>query len=323
MLTYTALLAIFLRAGLTFRENTKLLAASRHEALTDALTGLGNRRRLLTELNDDMRAAEEGEPRLLLLFDLDGFKQYNDSFGHPAGDALLARLGHRLSDAMAAYGAAYRMGGDEFCVIVRDGARQDEAVAVAVASLEEGGEGFHVSSSYGMVKLGIDAAEAPAALQLADQRMYAQKDGRRASARRQARDVLLKTLHERQPLLGEHTNVVVEQAASVGRAMQLDPEDLDVLARASELHDIGKIAIPDAILDKPGPLGRRRAGVHAPPSRDRRSHPQRRPRPAAGRPRRAGEPRALRRLRLPGRAAWRQDPARARASSPCATPSPP
>jgi diguanylate cyclase (GGDEF)-like protein len=254
VLTYGALLAIFARAALSFRENIRLLAASRDEALSDALTGLANRRRLMVDLVEDMHAVEHGEARLLMLFDLDGFKQYNDSFGHPAGDALLARLGHRLGDAVAAYGDAYRMGGDEFCVIVRDTARQDEAVQSAVDALDERGEGFSVSSSYGMVALGVDAAEAPAALQLADQRMYAQKDGRRASARRQARDVLLRTLQERQPLLGEHASVLLDHAVAVGRSMGLDPEELDVLARASELHDIGKIAIPDAILDKPGPL---------------------------------------------------------------------
>ena len=54
-----------------------------------------------------------------LLFDLDGFKLYNDTFGHPAGDALLSRLGHRLRDAIGAdVGPAYRIGGDEFCVLL-------------------------------------------------------------------------------------------------------------------------------------------------------------------------------------------------------------
>jgi two-component system cell cycle response regulator len=254
LLTYAALLAIFARAALAFGENIRLLAASRHEALSDALTGLANRRHLMADLDDDMSAVEHGESRLLMLFDLDGFKQYNDNFGHPAGDALLARLGRELADAIRPYGTAYRMGGDEFCVIVRDAAHQDEAAVEAASALAETGEGFQITSSFGTVRLGVDAAEAPAALQLADRRMYAQKDERRASARRQARDVLLKMLQERQPLLGEHAGVVVERATRLGRAMKLDPEELDVLARASELHDIGKIAIPDAILEKPGPL---------------------------------------------------------------------
>ena len=64
----------------------------------------------------EQRLADQ-TPHVLLLFDLDGFKNYNDSYGHPAGDALLARLGSRLAAATAADGGAYRIGGDEFCVL--------------------------------------------------------------------------------------------------------------------------------------------------------------------------------------------------------------
>ena len=67
----------------------------------------------------DLEAALEPRPRTsLAIFDLDGFKHYNDTFGHPAGDLLLIRLSERLRDAAAEHGArAYRMGGDEFCVL--------------------------------------------------------------------------------------------------------------------------------------------------------------------------------------------------------------
>ena len=58
-----------------------------------------------------------GARSILLLFDLDGFKRYNDTYGHPAGDALLARLGGKLAAAVVGVGAAYRLGGDEFCVL--------------------------------------------------------------------------------------------------------------------------------------------------------------------------------------------------------------
>jgi HD-GYP domain-containing protein (c-di-GMP phosphodiesterase class II) len=146
------------------------------------------------------------------------------------------------------------MGGDEFCVLLRDGGERDEALRATSAALSDSGEGFEITSSHGIVTLPDDTPEPPAALQLADQRMYAHKDGRRASARRQARDVLLRALQERQPALSEHLRSVTEYAVAVGRAMGLDTEDLDVLARAGELHDIGKMAIPDAILQKPGPL---------------------------------------------------------------------
>src|SRR5256885_16279346 len=62
----------------------------------------------------------DGGSHVLVLFDLDGFKGYNDTFGHPAGDALLARLGRALSEAVASHGNAYRLGGDEFCILARD-----------------------------------------------------------------------------------------------------------------------------------------------------------------------------------------------------------
>ena len=85
--------------------------------MTDALTGLGNRRRLLTDLDEVLEPTTP--PTLLVIFDLDGFKGYNDSFGHPAGDALLARLGRKLGRVRGDRGGAYRLGGDEFCVLAR------------------------------------------------------------------------------------------------------------------------------------------------------------------------------------------------------------
>ena len=81
---------------LTFRENARLYVLTRHDAVTDALTGLGNRRRLLVDLHAALEP-DEPAPTLLMVFDLDGFKGYNDTFGHPAGDALLVRLGAKLA----------------------------------------------------------------------------------------------------------------------------------------------------------------------------------------------------------------------------------
>ena len=99
-----------------------------------------------------------------------------------------------------------------------------------------------------------EVEDATEALQLADRRMYAQKGGRRMSAGRQSRDVLLSTLTEREPELGEHLHDVAKLAMAVGRELDMSPEELDEVARAAELHDVGKVAIPDAILNKPGPL---------------------------------------------------------------------
>ncbi|MBV9803648.1 MAG: GGDEF domain-containing protein, partial [Solirubrobacterales bacterium] len=84
----------------------------REQAMTDALTGLGNRRRLTEDLTSAFRRGRDAGPSVLLLFDLDGFKNYNDTFGHLAGDELLARLGARLRRAVDGVGRAYRLGGD-------------------------------------------------------------------------------------------------------------------------------------------------------------------------------------------------------------------
>jgi diguanylate cyclase (GGDEF)-like protein len=91
--------------------------ALREQAIRDSLTGLGNRRKLAADAHAWF-AAEQPGARVLILFDLNGFKGYNDTFGHGAGDALLTRLGAKLSDEIAPHGEAYRLGGDEFCAVL-------------------------------------------------------------------------------------------------------------------------------------------------------------------------------------------------------------
>jgi two-component system, cell cycle response regulator len=244
---------LVLRLGLSLRENARLLDRSRTEALTDSLTGLGNRRALMRALAEALDDARGGTVSRLALFDLDGFKNYNDAFGHVAGDVLIEHLGGRLGAAVRPAGRAFRMGGDEFCVLVP--ANRASAVLVRAAeALREVGEGFRIDASMGVVELPGDAADAEAALQLAARRMYAQKEGRPASAARQSGDVLLRALGEREPELLAHTRAVAELARGLATALGLDGDTRDVIARAAELHDIGKVAIPDAILGKPGPL---------------------------------------------------------------------
>jgi diguanylate cyclase (GGDEF)-like protein len=254
-LALATLLLVTLRMALAFHENQRVLLASRSEAVTDALTGMGNRRRLMKDLARAVEEADTADPRLLALFDLNGFKRYNDTFGHPAGDHLLARLGQRLEKTMAPYGRAYRLGGDEFCALLRcAGTGPEPHLAAARAALTERGERFEVDSSLGFVMIPLEATSVEEALQIADRRMYSQKGQRRSSASRQTRDVLLTTLHERQPNLHAHLRDVADLSVAVGRRLGMSAEELDETARAAELHDVGKVAIPDAILDKPGPL---------------------------------------------------------------------
>jgi two-component system cell cycle response regulator len=250
------LAAVIARMALTLSQHMGLLATSRREALTDALTGLANRRRLMHDLEFQAAAAGPASPRSLLLFDLDGFKQYNDWHGHPAGDVLLHRLGGRLDAAARGYGMAYRLGGDEFCVLVEGGELMARRVrGAALEALTDNSDGFSVGSSCGLVVMPHDTTTPAGALQLADERLYAQKARRkRFSVSRQTTSALLQALEEREPDLREHLDDVAELARAVGVELGLGAEDLDELVRAAELHDVGKVAVPDAILRKPGPL---------------------------------------------------------------------
>ncbi len=255
VLSSLTIVLVTVRLVLMFRENQAMLRQTRAEALTDALTGLSNRRSLMVDLADGLRDATLERPRALVLFDLDGFKHYNDTFGHLAGDELLARLGGRLAGMAAGHGTAYRLGGDEFCVFMQVGETDLEPmVAACSAALSDRGDGFSITASHGSVVAPVDAVTPTEVLQLADRRMYARKGGRRNSAGRQSRDVLLSTLSERQPDLHLHLRDVAALATGVGRELGMSYEELDEVARAAELHDVGKVAVPDAILNKPGPL---------------------------------------------------------------------
>lgn len=248
------LAAVLARLVITFDQNTRMLEASEEEALTDALTGLANRRALMADL-ERVVSATPPQATVLALFDLDGFKAYNDSFGHSAGDNLLRRLGQQLAAAMAPHGRGYRLGGDEFCILAptRDLSAEEICLA-AEEALSDRGQGFEIGASWGKVLIPVEVVTATDALRMADRRMYAKKGLRAGSARSQTRGVLLRVLHEREPALERHLEGVSRLAAAFGRALSLDAEELDVLVRAAELHDIGKIAIPDEILHKPSGL---------------------------------------------------------------------
>jgi two-component system cell cycle response regulator len=249
-----SLLAVLVRLALTFRANTRIIASSREEAVTDLLTGLANRRSLNRELERIFGAGHSGTT-VLALFDLNGFKSYNDTFGHTAGDDLLQRLGASLGETVSPWGDAYRLGGDEFCVLAStEKMKADAIVAAAKAALSDRGSGFSITASCGVVRLPAEASTSTEALRLADRRMYMEKGQRADSALSQARSVLLGLLREREPNHDRHVDGVAQLASQTGHTLGLDAENLDVLVRAAEMHDIGKIAIPDEILRKAGPL---------------------------------------------------------------------
>jgi diguanylate cyclase (GGDEF)-like protein len=218
-LAAAALVASTGRLHLTLRAHAASLRRAQGEALTDPLTGLGNRRLLATDLDERMALLGDDGELMLVVFDLDGFKHYNDVFGHPAGDAALVRLAARLRDAVGLDGRAYRLGGDEFCALMgRYGDDWESRLAACQAALCEEGEGYAIGCSHGAILIPQEASHSTEALRLADQRMYARKQDGRLSAIRQATDALVTTLAERFPDLGG--------------------DAVEEVRRAAELHDI-------------------------------------------------------------------------------------
>ena len=220
---------------------------------TDSLTGLANRRKMMIDL--ERFFSSHPEESVLAMFDLNWFKSYNDTFGHPAGDALLGRLAKRFAEAVGERATAYRLGGDEFCMVAPCGEDDQAAlIATAAAALSEHGQAFRITASYGSVLIPAEASSPSEALQLADQRMYTRKHSARPSAISQSKGVLLQTVFESHPELGSHLSEVAQLVKPLAERLEMPDAELDVLHNAAELHDIGKVAIPDAILTRPGPL---------------------------------------------------------------------
>lgn len=181
LLWSATILAVIGRLAVSLRENQRLLEQVR----TDPLTGLGSQARLQMDL--EQRERTPNAPLTVVLFDLNGFKRYNDTFGHPAGNKMLSMLGRRLKAAVEPEATAYRLGGDEFLVLVDGGivsrgleARDDLAVRSAEA-LTSRGRGYDLSASWGIASVPEEADSPAEAMQLADVRMYAQKESRRLS----------------------------------------------------------------------------------------------------------------------------------------------
>ncbi len=175
--------AALARTAVTFREVGSFNEV-REQARTDELTGLPNRRVLLEEAQRILTTAAARRPAALLLLDLDGFKEVNDSLGHSAGDALLRQVGPRLRGGLTDRDVLARLGGDEFAVLLADA---DLASAQATAErLRElllqpfgvDGTRLHVGVSIGVATAPVPAATVTELLRCADVAMYTAKASR-------------------------------------------------------------------------------------------------------------------------------------------------
>ena len=149
--------------AVSLREQRALNESQQEQAITDELTGLGNRRRLLDELTGPWPRCQGGTQSsglALLLIDLDHFKEINDSFGHQTGDALLREIGPRIRQVVRRNDLVARLGGDEFAVVLY-GADAYKATAVArrITTLLE--EPIDVSTASLHVGASIGVALAP------------------------------------------------------------------------------------------------------------------------------------------------------------------
>ncbi|MDB5046888.1 MAG: hypothetical protein JWQ08_2938 [Deinococcus sp.] len=157
-------------------ERTGHVQTLERAALTDALTGLGNRRALDMALDE---AAQSGQPYTVAIIDLDGMKRINDTLGHASGDMLLREFARQLRCPAS---SAYRLGGDEYALLHLQGGAEEELLRlVAQAAVHVRDAGYPASASVGLASVPHDAPDATSALRTADQRMYAHKRERKAN----------------------------------------------------------------------------------------------------------------------------------------------
>jgi diguanylate cyclase len=182
VLAIMTVLAGMARAGLTVVER---LHATQRQAVTDDLTGLANRRRLMERMEASLeRAAAAGTEVALLLVDLDGFKELNDTLGHHAGDQVLRQIGPRLAHLLRGDDTLARLGGDEFAVVLDPGDEAGASVAglrlraALERSFEVGGMRVHIDASVGIALFPAHARDALGLLQRADVAMYEAKRAR-------------------------------------------------------------------------------------------------------------------------------------------------
>jgi diguanylate cyclase (GGDEF)-like protein len=273
-----ALVGPLLAISLYQRSTHRALRAMRL-ALTDPLTGLGNHRHFHERLQRELVGAEEqGRPLTLCFVDIDDFKKINDRFGHPSGDRVLSQVGGRLRQG----GEAFRLGGDEFALLLAD---HDESAALAAANsvvARIAGSNFDhigiVTVSAGLATFPVQGHGRDELIRLADSALYWAKEhgknrvrlyrpdvvelaelkrlaaGPDKAARYRAAASLAKAVDARDTYTGSHSERVSELAARVSTRLGLTPEQVELTRLAGSLHDLGKLAIPEEILRKPGTL---------------------------------------------------------------------
>lgn len=262
-------------------ENSRLFTKTEQIARVDSLTQLFNRRHFDERINEEInRHARYGDNLSILLMDLDSFKRYNDTFGHLAGDRLLLHASDIIKAAVRSSDLAFRYGGDEFAVILPNSSTMDafnvaERIREKIAS-EIGGRQLNVTASIGVASWPGDGSTLDELCYSADMALYyAKRTGQNrtsiasrtlfslnetsVSINSEAEGLstmyaMAATLETRDKFTAGHSRKVSRYAVATAEALNLTAEQVAVISAAALLHDIGKIGIPDSILNKTGKL---------------------------------------------------------------------
>lgn len=230
-------------------------AVTERPALHDPLTGLPNGARLAADLTSRLAEMSASDHLTLLLLMLEGLKKYNDSYGYACGDALIAWLARKLTDAVGSRGTVYRVRGGEFAVVVEGPAHlADEVLVSGEAALSELGDGFVIWCSHGTAALPAEASTFGDAMKLAD---------RRAQSHRSSPHPTTETAVSEHDIPNDPFQIlrfsrprydVAGLATGVGRRLALTGEVLEHLEVGAQLRDVGNMAIPAAVLARSGEL---------------------------------------------------------------------
>jgi diguanylate cyclase (GGDEF)-like protein/PAS domain S-box-containing protein len=221
----------------------------------DQLTGLYNRRFFEEELN--RLDLEKNFPLSIVMADVNGLKLINDSFGHAVGDELLKKVAEVLKKGCQAPGIIARLGGDEFVVLLpkTEGNKTEQICKfVKKLTLNEKIGSIDISVSLGWETKQSEDEKIQEILKKAEDHMYKKKLFESPSMRGKTINAIINALHEKNKREEQHSHRVSVLCISIGKALNLSEGEIEELKTVGLLHDIGKIAIEESILNKPGKL---------------------------------------------------------------------
>ncbi|MDZ7762202.1 MAG: diguanylate cyclase [Desulfovermiculus sp.] len=239
-------------------EHKKFEEQLKYLSLHDQMTGLYNRAYLENELQRLQNSRDF--PITIICMDLDGLKLVNDTLGHDHGDWYLKACARILQESFRASDIVARVGGDEFTALlprtdVRSGEKIIRRIQERIESHNlEQKQKFPLSLSTGLACAEDSSQDLPQVYRLADDLMYRDKLNRNINSRSQTMRALMAALEERDFITSGHAYRLEEVCYSVGQKKGLAAHQISDLNLLAQVHDLGKVGIPDYILFKPGPL---------------------------------------------------------------------